>query len=61
MNTPLLQRLENRKNRKLSDIRECERKMRDLEMQRERLRGEVSSLEDAIDEVKAEPSANSVA
>jgi len=52
--TPLIQRLKNRKNRSLACIHECDRKMRDLELQRERHRGEVSSLEDAIDEAKQE-------
>lgn len=54
MNAPLLQRLENRRNRKLSEIHECDRKSREIELQRERVRGEVCALEDAIDEVKKE-------
>lgn len=54
MNTPLLQRLENKKNRKLAEIHDYDRKSREIELQRERARGEVSALEDAIDEVKRE-------
>ncbi len=56
MNTTLLQRLKNRMNLARAGIHECEKKIREQEMQRERLRGEVSSLEDVIDEInKATP------
>ncbi len=54
MNSPLIQRLETRKNRALAAIYECDKKHRDIELQRERLRGEVSALDDAIHDTTEE-------
>lgn len=48
----ILRNLESRKNRALAAIRACERKMQDIELERERARGEVSAFEDAIAEVQ---------
>jgi len=54
MSQVILQRAENLKNKALSKLHEVERKIRELELQRERHRGEVSAAEDAIDFIKQE-------